>query len=262
MLFFLLLVLTLRAPIPKWRRVRLSIFGIVAVLIAVEVLRLAEGLPYTDVLLNKIGWGSIEVAIAAALATLPIIYALLRSECRGRHEKTGKKRNRDSPRSPSAVNITDPMDQEQGPSHRLNIWDGSTPPEAVALDDLCGLASHRSLRSTVMSSAEAGNPAGRSKPKSMRRASVRSPRLGSTTGPRMRGNDNRDVLTEWVELEEVETPSAVGDMSSPEPDDGEGRSGIFVATKISREVHQMWEADRRPRIITIPQPARLHHNPV
>lgn len=262
MLLCLLLVLILRAPIPKWRRVRLSIFGLAAVWIAAEILRLAQGLPYTDVLLNKIVWGSIEVAIAAALTTLPIIYVLLRSECRERPVKPGEKINRDPPRSPSAVNITEPMDQEQGPTDHPYVWDGSTSPEPAALGDSCGLAPHSSLRNTVISSVVAGNLAGLTKQRPLRRASVRSPRFGSRTSPRMRGDDNNDAIAEWVELEEVDTPSAVGDMSSPEPDDGEGRSGIFVAREISREVHQTWEADRRPRIITIPQPARLHHNPM
>ncbi|RWA13805.1 hypothetical protein EKO27_g1304 [Xylaria grammica] len=218
MLFFQPILLILGAPISKWERAWLSLFGLGAVLvfglgallIAVEVIRLVEGLPFTNVILNRIVWGSIEVIIAASVATLPSIYILMRLGF-------GKRQQED-------------WDKTQGESGELvvadiDIWDGNMPARRKRPPDTVHLGVGRSSRI--------------------------SSRLRGADG------DLRDTLSGWIELEEVDIESAA-EVPSPEPDDAEQRGGgIFIATEINQETHQAWESDERPRIVTIPRRAKL-----
>ncbi|KAI0473387.1 hypothetical protein GGR56DRAFT_675887 [Xylariaceae sp. FL0804] len=69
----------LRARVPVWKRVRLSVvFGLGFLLIAVSIIRLARGRSLVDTQMNRIFWGSMEVGVASTVATIPTIYILLR----------------------------------------------------------------------------------------------------------------------------------------------------------------------------------------
>ncbi|KAI0414847.1 hypothetical protein F5X98DRAFT_377290 [Xylaria grammica] len=260
MLFFQPILLILGAPISKWERAWLSlfglgamlVFGLGALLIAVEVIRLVEGLPFTNVILNRIVWGSIEVAIAASVATLPSIYILMRLGFGKRQKEDWDKTQGDS----GELVVTD-----------VDIWDGNMPapadmtPGHSTRKQLIRNSFQSSLVSSILSSALAGtsNQDNKPKPRSRLRHSLRSSGTGSRISSRLRGADGdlRDTLSGWIELEEVDIESAA-EVPSPEPDDAEQRGGgIFIATEINQETHQAWESDERPRIVTIPRRAKL-----
>ncbi|GAW11759.1 hypothetical protein ANO14919_011100 [Xylariales sp. No.14919] len=260
MLFFQPILLILGAPISKWERAWLSlfglgamlVFGLGALLIAVEVIRLVEGLPFTNVILNRIVWGSIEVAIAASVATLPSIYILMRLGFGKRQKEDWDKTQGDS----GELVVTD-----------VDIWDGNMPapadmtPGHSTRKQLIRNSFQSSLVSSILSSALAGtsNQDNKPKPRSRLRHSLRSSGTGSRISSRLRGADGdlRDTLSGWIELEEVDIESAA-EVPSPEPEDAEQRGGgIFIATEINQETHQAWESDERPRIVTIPRRAKL-----
>ena len=101
-----------------------------------------------------------------------------------------------------------------------------------------------------------------SKPRLPFQNSLRSPRPGRIS-PRMPAMDEdySDTVPRWIELEEIGPRSGVGEASSPEPD-VDGRNGVFIATEINQEVRRVRVPRQRPRLITIPQRARVDHSQV
>lgn len=266
LLFFLLVLLIARASISKGERVRLSIFGLGGILIAVEIIRLVEGLPFTDMLLNRIVWGSIEVAIAASIATLPTIYVLLRLRLKGRPKKLRRTTKKDPVGSPVAADAMDEANH-QAPSSQhaetwdsLAVWDGSASTEIDAHELAYKLMS---LNSTRGSSIDPVSPDGDNRNSwpmcrpTFRHAFLTS-RPCSRVSARMRAlDDDHDDLSGWIELQGTDTRAIAGDASSPEPDDPDTRSGgIFVATEIS-QVYRVCDVAQRPRIVTIPRRAKV-----
>ncbi|KAI1179033.1 hypothetical protein F4777DRAFT_575384 [Nemania sp. FL0916] len=273
LLFFLLVMLILGAPITMSQRIRLSVGGLGAVLITVEIVRLAEGLPFTDILLNRIVWGSIEVVIAASVATLPAIYMLLRApRSEGAKESSRRATAVDQTFRASTIGPNASTDAKyRGKRLRKqtdhiefpNIWDGTAPMDT----DTYMLMPRDSLRSVIISSVstEIGDRNSWPGCKPEIRSSYRKSRPCSGLSARWRGvDDNRnDDSGGWIELEETNTRTTAGRPSSPDLDDVEFRaSGIFVATELKQEVHRVSEPDQRPRIVTIPRRAKLNHNPV
>lgn len=273
LLLFLLVFLIVRASISRAERVRLCISGLGAILIAVEIMRLVEGLPFTDILLNRIVWGSIEVAIAASVATLPTIYVLLRSRFEGRPKKSGKTRKKAPVGSAvaanpvGAINHRTPSPQHGDTWDSLAVWDGSTSTEIDAHDIAHKLMPHNSTRGSITGPVSPYGGSRDSWPLSrptFRNAFITS-RSCSRVSARMRTADDEcdDAPSGWIELRETDTRAMAGDASSPEPDDLETRSGgIFVATEISQEVHRVWDLAQRPRIVTIPRRAKLDRSMV
>lgn len=268
LLFFLLVLLIARASISRGERARLSIFGLGAILIAVEIIRLVEGLPFTDILLNRIVWGSIEVVIATSVATLPTIYVLLRSLFEGRPEKLGDASKKDPLRSAVAGN---PMGEanHQAPSPQHGdawdaVWDGSTSTEIDTRDTTHRFISRNSVLGSIVGrvSPDGGNRNSWPKSRPRFRNTFLTSRPCSRASAIMRAaDDDRDDQSGWIELEGTDSGAVVGDASSPEPDDLEMRSGrIYVATEISQEVHRVWDIAQRPRIVTIPRRAKVDHS--
>ncbi|KAI1114883.1 hypothetical protein F5Y14DRAFT_450502 [Nemania sp. NC0429] len=275
LLFFFLVFLIFRASISARERIRLSIFGLSVVLIAVEILRLVDGLPFTDSLLNRVAWGSIEVAIAAAVATLPTIYVLLRPRSKDRPKKRGTTTKKDPGRSAVVANpLGDVNHRASSPQHEgtwdsLAVWDGSTSTEIDAHNDTHKLVSCNSIRGSISGpvSLDGGNSDTWPIPRQACRNAFLTSRPCSRASAMMEAIDDDhddgggDAGSEWNELEETDTRAE--DVSSPELDELETCGGIFVATEISREVHRVWwDHAQRPRIVTIPPRAKVDRSPV
>ncbi|TGJ87933.1 hypothetical protein E0Z10_g852 [Xylaria hypoxylon] len=288
MLFFQPILLILGASISKWERAWLSlfgfgailVFGLGAVLIAVEITRLVEGLPFTNIILNRIVWGSVEVVIAASVATLPTIYVLLRLGFEGRQKEDRKKTHGDPGALAATPNATrEPAQDERRPLQHIDIWDdrvvvrdnmptsAETGAEHNTSKPLLWNSIQSSIISSILSSALAGGSNRDSWPKF--RSRLRNPFQSSGTrsriSSRMRGanDDHHDARSGWIELEEVDMESVAGEATSPEPDDAAYRSGgVFIATEINQEVHRAWEIDQRPRIVTIPRRAKIDRTQV
>jgi hypothetical protein len=249
LLFCLLVLLVFRAPIPTWERVRLSIFGLGAILIAVEILRLVNGMPYADVLLNRIVWGSVEVAIAATIATLPTIYILLQLRSKERQEESRKRTDQHA--SAAANNNVGEAKHENPSQQHAAFWTEPISMETDAQEMTRRLVSRSSSEGSTVTTVSTGIGNRDSWPtiQSLRQ-SLRNPHACSR---RSRGPDSPSG---WIELEEMD------DSVTTELDDTGFRSEIFVATEINREVHRIRDSDQRPRIITIPRRARLDRSGV
>ncbi|KAI1819280.1 hypothetical protein F4861DRAFT_544068 [Xylaria intraflava] len=247
MLFFLLVISIIAAQVTKWERALLSIFALGAILIAVNIIRLIEGLPFTDVLFNRIVWGSVEVAVAASVATLPSIYSLLRRDAENQQSESRRKIYR-SPRIPPITpDERDAIGQElQSQQHPATWdydfpWDTSPPTEADSKDKATNPAPQASIPSSTTEEENQDSWAG---PKSPLDTSFQSARPCSAL-PTM------DELSGWVELDDVDPRDLCG-MASPEPNDAEYRGGqIFLATEINQEADRLWNVEERPHIVTI-----------
>ncbi|KAI1122464.1 hypothetical protein F5Y10DRAFT_271026 [Nemania abortiva] len=262
MLFCLLLLLFARALISKRGRAWFSPYVLSGILIGVEIMRLVQGLPFTDILFNRILWGSIEVAIAASVATVPTIYILLQRGSRERQRGFGETTDEEGPAAAGDAKHGPPSLRPADLWDNGGIWDGSASLELGSRDMTRNLMSRNSLQGSTLSTVSSVAAENReSVPRPLRsiRRKIRSPRPCSRQSWRMRAtDDNRpETRPKWIELKETGTESVTGDASTPEPGDAGCRSGIFVATEISQEVHRIWDLDQRPRIITIPRRARL-----
>ncbi|KAF2968058.1 hypothetical protein GQX73_g5512 [Xylaria multiplex] len=274
MLFFQPILLILGEPTPKWERSRVFlalVFGPGVILIVIEIVRLVEGLPFTNMVLNRIVWGSVEVTIAASVATLPTIYVLLRMEYEERQGKNLGETNRD-PRAPSAASTAARQlgrDESRSPQY-MGIWDDNpescdkmptsagTETEQNTRKSLVWNSIQSSIISSILSSVSAGGSHGDNGPRP--RSGLRDSFRNSGTGSRIssRGGADEERHDIWVELEEVDIRSVVGEAASPEPDDAELRNGgVFIATEINAKAHQTREIDQRPRIVAIPRRAKL-----
>ncbi|KAJ8122407.1 hypothetical protein O1611_g9848 [Lasiodiplodia mahajangana] len=223
MLFCLLLLLVISAPISKGERARLSTFMLSAVLIGVE----------------------------------------------GPKEDKGGSGKTD-PEQGQVVVAGSSGGSKHGPPalQRIELWD-SPIWDGMGLDseDMTRkLVPRSSFHGSTHSSASAAAGNRDSWPRSIQsfRNVIRSPRPCSRLGwgTRTTDDDRPETLHKWIELEEIDARSVTRDATTPEPDDGGCRSGIFVATEINQEVHRIWDLDQRPRIITIPRRARLDRSQV
>ncbi|KAI0539554.1 hypothetical protein GGR58DRAFT_499992 [Xylaria digitata] len=268
MLFFQPILLILGEPIPKWERSRLFlvlVFGLGVILIVVEIARLVEGLPFTNMILNRIVWGSVEVTIAASVATLPTVYVLLRPEYEEWQKNNAEEIHKDSGASSAARSVARQLacDGRLSPQD-VGVWDDNpdkTPTSAGMETEqntrksLLWSSIQSSIISSILSSVSAGESNGDNWPKP--RSGLRDSFRHSGTGSRIGGADD-DRHDTWVELEEVDVRSVVGEAASPEPDDAEHKNGgVFIATEINQKAHQTWEIDQRPRIVAIPRRAKL-----
>ncbi|KAI0810167.1 hypothetical protein GGR55DRAFT_678762 [Xylaria sp. FL0064] len=286
MLFFLPVALMLQVPIerpslPNCELGAVLLFGLGVTLIVVEIVRLIEGLQFTNMLLNRIVWGSVEVAIAASIATLPTICILLwlglqrrQDKCRGSTYKgprglhavpkpTGERAHNQSC-SPQHIDTvhenlmhtnTKPMSPNNGAEHNTRKPMLSTSTPSSIFGSILGLVlpGTRNGNSWTKSESALEGPF---------RGSGTGSRISSRISSRMRGASNSfsDSLMGWIELEGAGTETAGEEASSPEPDDLEYRGEeIFTATEIKQEVHQNWETDQRPRIVAIPRRAKISY---
>ncbi|KAI0424757.1 hypothetical protein F5Y09DRAFT_335519 [Xylaria sp. FL1042] len=285
MLFFLPIFLVLqvqieRVTLPNCGLGATLLFGLGVTLIAVEIVRLIEGLQFTNMLLNRIVWGSVEVAIAASIATLPTICILMWVGSQQRPEGGRESTHR----APWAIHAARNLRGEQAsnescpPQHIDTVYDSLVQSDNGPMFTKTGAEHNRrkpmlrnarqsSIIGSILGSVIPGaNQNNWIKPESPFRSSFRGSgtgsRVSSIIGSRMRGADDSlyGSLMGWIELEEAGTKSVGGEASSPEPDDVEYRGGeIFTATEINQEAHQGWEMDRRPRIVMIPKRAKLSH---
>ncbi|KAI1282646.1 hypothetical protein F5Y07DRAFT_394610 [Xylaria sp. FL0933] len=271
MLFFLPVFLMLLVPIerpslPNCGLGAVLLFGLGVTLIVVEIVRLVEGLQFTNMLLNRIVWGSVETAIAASIATLPTICILLwlgfqqkREKCRdSTHEGHWSLHAVPNPTAERAHNQSF-SPQQIDTLHENHIHSNTKP--------MLSNSAQSSILGTLLGSVLLGISRNRwTKPDSTLQGPFRGSGTGSGIGSRissrMRGASNSlsDSLTGWIELEGAGTETASEKASSPEPDDLEYRGEvIFTATEIKQEVHQHWETDQRPRIVVIPRRAKISH---
>ncbi|KAI1314196.1 hypothetical protein F5Y03DRAFT_5171 [Xylaria venustula] len=264
MLFFLPMLLLLVAPFSKWKQAVVSDFGLGVVLafglglplIAVEIVRLAEGLQLTNMLLNRIVWGSIEVIIAAAIATLPTICVLLRFAYKER-QNGGESTQRDA----EAILASLHTNGDQAIDKQTNIGNNNLVRSAKnTRRPLLPRSMEDPVIDSIIDSVLCGarNRDSWSKPGPALRYSFRGSgavsRISSISSGTREGEDGlRDALVGWIELEGVDTESVDGGAPSLELDELDRGEEIFLA----KEVHRGWELDQRPRIITIPRRAKL-----
>ncbi|KAI1153644.1 hypothetical protein F4825DRAFT_449218 [Nemania diffusa] len=221
-MFLLFVLLVVRARIPKRGKARLSIFALRAILIGIEIFRLVDGLPYAGVLLHRIVWGSVEVAVATSVATIPGIYILLQLRFKERQEKP----------TPIEIGAEDIIRSAEDMISKL------VPQGSSAL-----------LITTV--SAGVGNPESQPESTQLPPQSLQSP------GPCSEASHQPAPPFGWIELEEeAHTSARVRVAVSPQPDDTGSGSGILVATEINQQVHRIKGPEQRPRLVTIPPRAR------
>ncbi|KAI1350802.1 hypothetical protein F5Y01DRAFT_315461 [Xylaria sp. FL0043] len=271
MLFFLPVFLMLLVPIewpslPNYGLGVVLLFGLGVTLIVVEIVRLIEGLQFTNMLLNRIVWGSVETAIAASIATLPTICILLVLGFQQRREKC-RDSTHEGPRGlPAVPNPTAERAHNQSFSpqqidtlHENHIHSNTKP--------MLSNSAQSSILGSILGSVLPGISRNRwTKSDSTLQGPFRGSGIGSGIGSRissrMRGarNSLSDSLTGWIELEGAGTETASEQASSPEPDDLEYRGEeIFTATEIKQGAHQDWGTDQRPRIVAIPRRAKISH---
>ncbi|KAI1420285.1 hypothetical protein F5Y12DRAFT_788400 [Xylaria sp. FL1777] len=277
MLFFLPILLILGAPISKYERASLPVsrlgamlvFGLGAALIAVEIVRLVEGLQFTNMILNRIVWGSIEAVIATSITTLPTIYVLLRQGFEKQQKEGEESIHRDAGIILATRKATGERTHDEGWPLQNDLVLSNKPisTEMGTENSARKPMLWNSMQSPVMDSILLGSALSGAKdrhswpkPKSTIPNLSRDSGIDSRISSRIRGTDDNlyDTLTGWVELEEADVGSAVVEASSPEPDDTEYRSrDILTATEINQGVHREWQLDQRPRIVTIPRRAKL-----
>ncbi|GAP84226.2 hypothetical protein SAMD00023353_0700180 [Rosellinia necatrix] len=180
-------------------------------------------------------------------------------------KETAGKNNCGPRRSAIAPSVVgDEIEQTRQSRQYANIWDEPGPTEPGAQDSAHKPMPRSAIRRSVVGSVsgEGGNRDSWPKSRPLRNSLLGS-RPGSRLSSRLRvGDDNlHDTLDGWIELEEVDTRVSA-EEATPEPDNVDVRSGIFVATQINQEVHRVREPDQRPRIITIPQRAKVNQSPV
>ncbi|KAI8629742.1 hypothetical protein F5Y19DRAFT_75297 [Xylariaceae sp. FL1651] len=223
-----------------WKRIQLStIIGLGAFLIAINIIRLIEGFDYSNILPNRIVWASIEILVAALVATLPMISMLLRPAIKKpQWEQEGKRKSqRSSGVSGSTFNIA-ARHRDSWPRQRLEswdelssgAWDSSASTEAEVPDSTAKIPFRDSLRN-----------------------SIRISRLPPVDESPL------DGMTSWLELDEVDTQITAGEPFPYGPEDSLGVAHIFVATEITREV---WDVGARARIVTIPRRVKVNQSPV
>ncbi|KAI1432756.1 hypothetical protein GGR50DRAFT_696724 [Xylaria sp. CBS 124048] len=259
MLFTVLMVLLLAAPMSKWERVRLAIFGPGVVLIAVNIIRLVEGLPFTDIMFNRIVWGSAEVTIAAAVATVPAVYVLLRRDI---GKQKGKRRKpcgngqvytatlHDSDRDPDAGGPG-----WQSPLHLqpwgLDFpWNSSAPTDSEGQDKTSKPTPQASFpsstRNSTRSVGESQDRRARSKSRYSHSFQNLHPCSAVLTG---------DGFSGWAELNDVHARDVAEEATSPEPDnaeyEGDYEDEVAVAAEVGQEAHRLWRVRDRPQIVTI-----------
>ncbi|KAI0107779.1 hypothetical protein GGR51DRAFT_570718 [Nemania sp. FL0031] len=270
MLYVLIPVLLfiMSAVVSKREQVRMAALVLGVGLMAVEIIRLDAGLSPTDVLLYRIVWGSIEIAIATSNATILAILTLLLTprskEVQGESGETTHEQG-----SAVAAGAAGEAKPEPPSLQRIELWDYPICWDDMGLDteDMTRkLVARDSIHGSTLSSVSAAAGNRDSWPRSIRslRNVIRSPRPRSRLGRGTRVTDDNqlETLHKWIELEETDTSSVIRGASSPEPNDGAGRSGIFVATEINQEIHRIRDLEQRPRIVTIPRRARLDRSQV
>ncbi|TRX89686.1 hypothetical protein FHL15_009436 [Xylaria flabelliformis] len=262
---FILVFLLLKPQTPKQERIKLSVLGLWVLWGVVIMIRVIQGESFTDILKNRIVWGSVEVVFAASVATLPTIYILMRPGPDGMQCDLGKEVHRVSQGSTAAIALVGEASQQADwPLQQGVSWDNpgdwST---SISTDTRSMQGNARKSIQRTSTQSSMFNPlsirVGDRNSWQAFRDTIRHPRPGSRLSLGIRATDDNlhDVLAGWIELDEMDTDSLSREASSPEPEDVEGRDGgIFVAT----EIHRTWEEDCRPRIITIPRRAKLNRN--
>ncbi|KAK5632777.1 hypothetical protein RRF57_008491 [Xylaria bambusicola] len=285
MLLFLPILLILGSPISKWERDQLPVarflgmlvFGLGTALIAVEIVRLVEGLLYTNMLLNRIVWGSIEVALATAVTTSPTIYILLKVGSEGQLKLSKQSSHPGTGTIPAAPKANEGGRHEEScaPEQTATLNDDSLPRdnaqgEKALISTEMGQeqntrkrATWNQKRSSVIGSilesmlSEAKKRDSWPRPGSVIRNSFRGPGTSSKDSLRMQDADDslQDVLMGWIEVEETDS----GNVPLPgTPDNGEYKGAeIMVAREINQEARREPELGQRPRLITISRRAKL-----
>ncbi|KAI1752639.1 hypothetical protein F4782DRAFT_530126 [Xylaria castorea] len=262
---FILIFLLLKPQTSKQERVKLSVLGLWVIWGIIVMIRVIQGESFTDILQNRIVWGSVEVVFAASVATLPTIYILLRPRPDEMSCDIGKEIRGVSQASTTAIALVGEASHQgdwplqEGVSwDNPGVWGTSTPTETTSMQ---GSARKPIQRTSIQGSGF--NPlsvrVGDRNSWQALRDTLRHPRPGSrlSLGIQATEDNLHDALTGWIELDEMDPSSLAREVSSPEPEEVGGRDGgIFVAT----EIHRIWEEDCRPRIITIPRRARLNRN--
>ncbi|KAI0512977.1 hypothetical protein F5B22DRAFT_648072 [Xylaria bambusicola] len=285
MLLFLPILLILGSPISEWEQPQrpvarlfgIWVFGLGATLVAIEIVRLVQGLLYTNTLLNRIVWGSIEVALATAVTTLPTIYILLREGSQEQLERSKKSSHTGtgtisaSPKASDegrhgescASEQTATLNDNSLPRHNAREDKTLISTEMGQEEDTRRRATWNQARSSVIGSildsmlSEAKKRDSWSRPGSVIRNSLRGADASSRDSMRMQvADDNlQDILMEWIELEETESGSV---HPSEVPDNAEYKGvEIMVAREISQEARREPELGQRPRLITIPGRSKL-----
>ncbi|KAI2638366.1 hypothetical protein GGS21DRAFT_488443 [Xylaria nigripes] len=262
MLFSLLIVLILTVRMTKWGPIRLCIIVLSLILIAINAIRLVAELPLTEIHLDRTIWESVEVAIAASVATTPIIFVLLLRKDEDGNEHRAKTHR--STRGPTTT-LTDSNenDQEwqllQNPRARDSEFtlDSSVPTEMDGHSHGPNPMPPPSVRSSINTPMlpESGSRDSWARPRLPFRDSLRNSRPFSRIS-------NINDIPGWFELDDFNTRESYEGVASPELDDSEyGSEDVLVATQINQEVHQMWDIEERPQIVTIrsrrnPEPRR------
>ncbi|KAI0439854.1 hypothetical protein F4803DRAFT_553635 [Xylaria telfairii] len=257
---FILLFLLFNPRTPKRERVKLCTLGIWVVWGMVIMIRMIQGESFRDILYNRIVWGSVEVVFGTAVATLPIIYMLLRPGPNERQDDIGKEVHGISEASTTAI-ILDGDANHPGEWALERVvtcdnsgnWDAPIPAETTRFQNNAHGPMQRTPAwdSALNHSAETG---ARNSWQTLR-DTFRHSLTASNASLAMQATEEnlQDALARWIELEEMDPSSLAREASSPEPEDA-GR--VFVAT----EAHPVCEDERRPRIITIPPRAILNRS--
>lgn len=262
------------------------VFTLGGALIAVEIVRLVEGLAFKNILLNRIVWGSIEAALATTVATWPSI--LLQIGLEGKQEPSEDSELRDMGASFVAPGPNEEVGHqgsyELQQSATLNDDDaqargnrGNTPQEDTPTSKETGQESLRqrpatwnATQSSVIGSildavlSEAKDRDSWPRPGSVLRNPRRCSRAGSRQSMGMQGaGDNLpDTFSRWIELEETDAGSVFNERCSVTPDmEGYKSVEILVAREISQVPRRVGEPGQQPRLITIPKRARLRDCP-
>ncbi|KAI1365577.1 hypothetical protein F5Y08DRAFT_338516 [Xylaria arbuscula] len=287
MLLFLPFLLVLGSPAPRWNKAQLPfarligmlVFVLGVALVAVEIVRLVEGLQLTNMLLNRIIWGSIEAVLATVVATWPNILLQLEFEQQQGPSRQGEDMEMRPLSVPSRPNEEIRHEENRAPQQAAEIDDGAQPPNETPRENTPAPkemdqehtrrrpATWNPTQNEVIGSildvmlSEAKSRDSWPRRASGIRDSIRASRSISKSSLRTHGSEGnlQDVLRGWIELEDTDAGSVFQARCSPTPDIAEYNKSAEILVAREVEARSERESGQRPRLITIPKRAKLKY---